>query len=124
MFLLNKKKCLVLGDINIDLNPENVKPAASDYIHLLQGNAFFSLITSPTRVTSNSQTFIDHIFTNDYESIVTPGVLTYSLSDHYPIFCTITNNQLQTPKAMQSFELRNIKSVDKESFCKDLNSAL
>ena len=102
MFMLNKKKkkCLVLGDINIDLNPENVKPASSDYIHLLQSNAFFLLITSPTRVTSTSQTFIDHIFTNEYESILTPDVLTYSLSDHYPIFCTITNSQLQTPKAM------------------------
>ena len=77
MFMLNKKKkkFIVLGDININLNPENVKPAFSDNIHLLRSNAFFSLITSPTTVTSNSQTSIDHIFTNDYESIVTPGVL-------------------------------------------------
>ena len=124
MLNIKKKKCLVLGDINIDLNPKNVKPASSDYIHLLQSNAFFSLTTSPTRVTSTSQTFIDHIFTNDYESNVTPGVLTYSLSNHYPMFCIITNRQLQTPKAMQSFEFWNIKSVDKASFCKDLNSAL
>ena len=104
MLNIKKKKCLVLGDINIDLNPKNVKPAFSDCIHFLQSNAFFSLTTSPTRVTSTSQTFIDHIFTNDYESIVTPGVLTYSLSNHYPMFCIITNSQLQTPKAMQSFE--------------------
>ena len=121
--MLNKKKCLFLGDINIHLNPENVHPASSDYIHLLQSSAFFSLNTSPTRVTSTSQTSIDHIFTNDYQSIVTPGVLTYSLSNHYPIFCTITNSQLQTLKAMQSFEFQNIKSVDKESICEDLNSA-
>ena len=63
MFMLKKKKCLVLRDISIDLNPKNVQP-----------------------VTSTPQSTIDHIFTNDYESIVTPGVLTYSLSDHYPIF--------------------------------------
>ena len=85
---------------------------------------FFSLITSPTKVTSTFQTSIDHIFTNDYELIITPGILTYLLSNHYPIFCTKTNSQSQTPKAMQSFEFQNIKSVDKESYCKDLNSAL
>ena len=114
MFMLNKtkKKCLVLEDIN--LNPENVKPASCDYIRLLQSNAFFSLVTSPTRVTSTSQTSIDCIFTNDYESIVTPGVLTYWLSDHFPIFCTITNSQLQTPKAMRCFEFRNISQLIKK----------
>ena len=53
--------------VNIDLHPENVQPASSDYIHLLQRNAFFSLITSPTGVTP-TQTSIDHIFTNTYES--------------------------------------------------------
>ena len=95
-----KKKCLFWGDININLNPENVQLASSDYIHLLQNSAFFSLNTSPTRVTSTSQTSIDYIFTNDYKSTVTPSVLTYSLSDHYPIFCTITNSQLQILKAM------------------------
>ena len=80
MFMVNKKKkkCLFLGDINIDLDPKNAKPASSDYIHLLQSNAFYSLITSPTRVTFTSQTFIDHIFINDYESIVTSDVFTYS----------------------------------------------
>ena len=90
MFMLSKKKkkCLVLGDINIDLSCENVKPASFVYIHLLQSNSFFSLITSSTRVTSTSQTSIDHIFTNDYQSIVTTGILTYSFSDLYAIFCT------------------------------------
>ena len=43
MFMLKKKKKkdLVLGDINIDLNSGNVQPACSDYIHLFQSNAFF-----------------------------------------------------------------------------------
>ena len=36
----------------------------------------------------------------------------------------MTNSQLQIPKAMQSFEFLNIKSVDKERFCEDLNSTL
>ena len=45
-----KKKSLVLRDINIDLNPENVKPASSDYIPLLQSNAFFAIVTSPPKL--------------------------------------------------------------------------
>ena len=53
---------------------------------MLQSHAYFSLITKPTRVTVSSQTVIDHILTNDCRSLITPGVFSYKISDHSPIF--------------------------------------
>ena len=72
-------KALILGDINIDLNSDKNLVCLTDYSHILQSNAFISLIDKPTRVTRTSQTVIDHILTNDCESILTPGVLTTTL---------------------------------------------
>ena len=88
---LNRKntEVLLMGDINIDLST-NTK-LASDYVRLLHSNAFCNLITKPTRVTSTTQTIIDHILTNDNESILTPSVLSCKISDHYPIYCAIKN---------------------------------
>ena len=58
---------------------------------MLQSNAFSNLITKPTRVLKTSQTIIDHIFSDDSESIITPKVLLYKISDHFLIICTIEN---------------------------------
>ena len=87
---------MIMGDINIDLASQT--NYVSDYNLLLQSNFFFSLITKPTRVTNSSKTIIDHVLTNDTDSILTPGVLTYSISDHYPIFCTISNPTYKTTR--------------------------
>ena len=61
-------KVYILGDINLDLNSNNLSSSASDYLRKLQSHAYFSLITKPTRVTVSSQTVIDHILTNDCRS--------------------------------------------------------
>ena len=50
---------MLMGDFNIDVNT-NVTPTR-DYLHMLQSNACINLITKPTRVTSKTQTIIDHI---------------------------------------------------------------
>ena len=60
---------------------------------MLNSNAFFSLLDKPTRVTETSSTLIDHIYCNDipvYCDIV-PGVYSYEISDHFPIFACIRN---------------------------------
>ena len=72
-----KTKVMIMGDINIDLASQT--NYVSDYNLLLQSNFFFSLITKPTRVTNFSKAIIDHVLTNDTDSILTPGVLTYSI---------------------------------------------
>ena len=86
---VNRKgdQVVIMGDINIDLNPNNTYASRSDYLHMLESNTFSNLITKPTRVTENSQTIIDHLLTNDNESPINPGVLHYKLADHFPIFC-------------------------------------
>ena len=48
---------------------------------------FFPLITRPTRITSNTATLIDNIFTNHLNNYSFSGLLFTDISDHLPIFC-------------------------------------
>ena len=75
-----------MEDINIVLNSSEDTSSQSEYLNELKSNGFSNLITKSTRVTATSQTTIDHILSNDYDSVLTPGVFSFKLADHYPIF--------------------------------------
>ena len=111
-----------MGDINIDLKYDS--SLKSEYLHIIESNAFSSLITQPTCVTAGSQTIIDHHLTNDTESVITPGVFLYKLADHYAIYCSISCNNFRHTKICEStYAFRNIHSVDGNKFRNDLESS-
>ena len=123
--ILNKKrsKAILMGNINIDLKCDSsLKP---EYLHMIENNAFSSLITQSTRVTAGSLTIIDHLLTSDTESVITPGVFLYKLADHYAIYCSISSYNLKHTKNHEStYTFRNIHSVDGNKFRNDLESSL
>lgn len=56
---LSKKKCLIMGDINI--NTLKKKKTTKDYLNLIRYEGFTPLIHEATRVTESTQSCIDHI---------------------------------------------------------------
>ena len=84
------KICYLMGDYNINLLNVDSHQLTSDFNDTLFSNGFVPLITRPTRVTSNSATLIDNIFTNQLNNNsinhVMSGILLTDISDHYPIF--------------------------------------
>ena len=123
--LNNKKiKTLIMGDINIDLNSSEYTSSQSEYLNVLKSNGFSNLITKPTRVTATSQTTIDHILSNDYDSVLKPGVFSYKLADHYPIVCKISTPIDKSNNRDGMFMFRNNQAVDNTKFRDDLEAAL
>ena len=106
---------MVMGDFNIDLSSDYNRTPFADYLQILQSNAFVSIVNLPIRITPTSQTIIDHIFTNDSVSVITPGIFTYQISDHRPIFCTFTDTKLKTSGIKASYTLRNTSSLDNKT---------
>ena len=119
-----RSTAMVMGDFNIDLSGDNNRSPLPDYVQILQSNSFVSIVTLPTRITPTSQTIIDHIFTNDIVSVITPGVFTYQISDHRSIFCTLTVTKLKTSGIKAFYALRNTSSLDRRKFLNDLSDAL
>ncbi len=83
---LNNKVHFVCGDLNIDLlNPQgNTK--TTDFINTMYSNSLFQVITKPSRITLETATLIDHIFTNTTDNDVTARLLLSDFSVHLPIF--------------------------------------
>ena len=82
----------LMGDFNINLDPEKRQTEACHYLETLLGFSLFPVITKPTRVTVTSQTLINHIFANITARTVTSDIYQYNITDHFTIFCQIHNN--------------------------------
>ena len=94
----------ILGDLNINvyqngsiLGEENMNIIKDAYKYHLKQKKYLEfcktfglkqIIKSPTRVTPNISTLIDHILTNTNEKITQCGLINIELSDHQMIFCT------------------------------------
>ena len=76
------KTVVLLGGFNADLLKYDEDCNVSDFVNTLCSN-LLPHIACPTSVTVNSQTLIDNIFSNNYDSSFTSGNLVTALSDHH-----------------------------------------
>jgi len=60
----------------------------------MYSHSYLTLICNPSRITSHSATFIDHIFTNDLFNInkIKSGLLIDDVSYHLPIFSIVCDD--------------------------------
>jgi hypothetical protein len=115
-----QKNVYLLGDFNINLlNKNNVA-----WESMLALFGLKQLVSTATRVSPSTSTLIDHIYTSSPETVCNVTVPTLSLSDHYPIFCTLA---LKVPKEKKnrhtSIMYRSFKKFDKNDFLNDLSQA-
>ena len=75
---------IVMGDFNINLL--NNANTGMDLVNCFKQYSFIPTITKPTRVTNDTATLIDHIWTNciDHHTINSDIILT-DISDHFPV---------------------------------------
>ena len=57
---------------------------------MLESDGVFQLITKPTRVTKNSASLIDHIFTSALCNSIFPGIILNDTSDYFITYCAIS----------------------------------
>ena len=86
----NNKEVILLGDFNIDLIKSNLNANASEFFDVIYTSNLLPHITSPTRLTSRSQTLIDNIFSN-INGECTSGNIINTISDHLGQFLVIPN---------------------------------
>lgn len=88
----NHNKTIMLGDFNIDYGTACNKAIRG----LKQLEREFNLkqyITSPTRVTTTSDTIIDHVYSN-VTDIISSGTIQLNVSDHFMIFVLIKKKRI------------------------------
>ena len=116
-------KCIVLGDCNINLL-NNTAASVISYLNKFNSNAFFSLLDKPARVTETASTLIDHIYCNDINCDIVPGVYNYEISDHFPIFACIRNVKKKPSLKPAVNEYRSMVKFEPLKYCNSLKVAL
>ena len=118
-----KKTCYLAGDFNMNLLHLEKKTEIEHYYDVITDAKFTPLITSPTRITTNSKTLIDNIFFNDFSSNIISGNLTVGISDHMPQFALVPRN-FSKPMSQTTPTIkygRKCKSIDTNLFNQDLD---
>nr|XP_055059783.1 uncharacterized protein LOC129443303 [Misgurnus anguillicaudatus] len=77
---------IICGDFNIDLlNPKGHK-RTTDFINTMYSTGLFPVITKPSRITTDTATLIDNIYTNEIEAEIVGGLFINDMTDHLPVF--------------------------------------
>ena len=98
-----KKLLYLMGDFYINiLNVGNVQ-YVDEFLDTMLSKFMFPLIKYPTRVSLNSFTLIDNIFTN-YCSVCSSGLFLSDISDHFPIFCIVKKSVSKSENATVIFK--------------------
>ena len=82
--------------------------------------SFKLLIEEPTRVTLNTATVIDHVAITCPRNIIKSGVLEFSLSDHYMVYCIRKFNGA-VEKGHKKIKTRKMKNFNEEAFLADVS---
>ena len=108
-----------MGDINKDLLNNQIKHAWLDYMAPL---GLTQLVSEATRVTGDSRTLLDHIYSNCPTNVNSLTVPKIGLSDHFPIFVT-RKMHVKPPKTNHyTISYRSYKNFDEAKFVEDLQS--
>ena len=81
----------IAGDINIDLSKSDNNANIADYVNTLHSMGCFQVIMSPTRITANSSSLLDHIYTNNHNQHILSHALYSDISDHLPVLIMSKN---------------------------------
>ncbi len=82
---------IICGDFNIDLLNPNGHQKTTEFIQTMYSNSLFPVITKPSRITIDTATLIDNIFTNEINYEIVGGLLINDISDHLPVFAIFQN---------------------------------
>ena len=81
------KQLILLGDFNVNLLNAKDEPESSAFLDTLGYNLILPQILLSTRITEDSQTLIDNIFSTASDTLNFSGNICFSISDHLPQFC-------------------------------------
>ena len=77
------KEVYIVGDFNVDLIKKSTSES-KQILHLMEYQGFQQMVKTPTRITENSNTLIDHHYCSHPEHVLSITSPAFGLSDHNP----------------------------------------
>ena len=83
---LTQKAIYILDDYSINLLNCYMHQYSGNFLEIMFYHSLTNFINRPTRVTANSATINDNIYSNEMRNDQLTGILYTDMSDHFPIF--------------------------------------
>ena len=112
------KTTLIAGDFNFDLFSIDSSPTIQTFFNTLLSHGFFPTISRTTRSSHPSYTLLDNIFCNDLSRMMCSGVILDDLSDHFPVFASLSvnlspsDNNAKSQRIQQIFDYKRIEEFN------------
>ena len=110
----------ILGDMNCDVKCKSWSWHTRKFLDIMESYDCSQLIDRYTRITKNSSTAVDLIFSNCKTKVSESGVVEVSVSDHYMIYCIIGKSKSDNIDNHKYKTGRSMKNFDQDSFKKDM----
>ena len=107
------------GDFNIDILKHDSLSGTKYFVDTMYSLYLYPLIHKPTRVTRESATLIDNIFTNVLNKKTTSVVLINDITDHFPVY-TQCEYEITRSNPQSYRNSRSLKSESINYFVTDL----
>ena len=116
------KLMYLMGDYNVNLLNIDNHLLTSEFLEMFYSYSFLPVINKPTRVTCNSATLIDNIYCNNFgNDNLFCGILYTDLTDHFPIFCLCSSNNIQPKETITKKRIYSERNINK--FCDRLQNS-
>ena len=84
------KSIFLCGNFNIDILKHNSNRGIKYFLDTMYAIGLYPLINRPTRISNQSFSLIDNIFTNVTNYNITSGILINAITDHLSVFAIFT----------------------------------
>ena len=119
----HNKLQIIMGDFNFDLLKLNSEIGVSDFLNHMTSLSLYPIISTPTRITSNTKSLIDNIFTNSLIQCLS-GCIHTDLSDHSIVFGSFKFKHNEKAPPVTPLYIRKLTNECFENFKSDLNTEL
>ena len=109
----------IAGDINFDLSKSDKNAKIADYVHTLHSMGCSQVIASPTQITANSSSLLDHIYTNNHNQHILSHALYSDISDHLPVL--IMSKNFKLPKLQYRCYKRDCSGFIEDDFLLEMS---
>ena len=114
---VSNKQIFILDDFNINLLNYNSNTPTTNFVNLLFSKQFLPYIIHPSRVSGNTSTLIDNIFSNITDNETLSGNIMTQISDHFPQFLIVKHAGI-TYKNVSYFQ-HDFSSLNEENLQND-----
>ena len=108
------KAMMLMGDFNIDLLKYDTNTDSIAFLDSMNTNFLRPYITTPTRVSTYSETLIDNIFLNNTEDGLVSGNIISTISDQFAQ--VLLQKGIKRVKKKRNLFRHNFKTLDKTLF--------